>query len=1523
MAMRSENPWSIKGITPDMREQAKGAARRAGMTVGQWLNAVIAESSADLRRAQLAMPRSDMQSPVAGQIAAMQDQLAELANAINSGPALHRSIAPSNQNTMPGSFGTQHPIEDDVIDMAAAVQGLASRVFEREQVQRQSLGDVSTQIEALSRRLDQMNHADNRVPPMADPASGYGLFPQTANAAGGQHSEAAPWHSKAEASIHEKIAQLNERLTSLSEPQSSLQTPKHTTAANGHNELENRILASVDHKLSGLEDQLSFIAQRLDTPAPSQPIARGQEPSRNLEVMSHVQADLEKLQGDITSVLATQRSNVENPVETRAQVQALQTAIAGIEDRMAGLAHALTPEKLASGVAQHIEPSRKHSKALMALVDTVSELRSGIDQVSKKQADMETVYAERIEEVSRADAANLKAIEERFDALATRIEETKAERSPELDLLRNQVAELSSTIHSTIESAKPDLAPFDERLRDLSDRIDGALHASVDADNRMNDRLEVLAERISTSAPDLSGLQARIEDMSRAIQNTVTENKPDASLIEARLRAMAERIEAALAPGAAHIPAEVYRVEDRLEDIQNQLATAVQSFASDRNPNNFQVFDQKLQSIQERMDTMLSDPRTNQVSNEIGALNQRVQDIATRIDTVFSEPINQKTDLSPIEARIEALSAQLESTAGKIREPLPDAVLLDSRLRDMTSRIEQSLEKSAPDLSRIEARIDALTQHVDQQVQMVETPASEAALAAISAQVKSLSDRLDQARQNASDPSLPHQIETQIAELSQKFEAQQKQIRSIENIERALNHFFDAQPNPSNIATEAARIAAQDVVREIAGDGTRPHGQMMFELEERVNALREEAALADQRTRETLATVQDALLTVVKRMRTLEMPPPVAQSMPSVNESTSIQTAPTANLSAPAPNPAQDFSAPPPAPFEPEPVAPQPVSLVDAPQPPQPRENGTEPNRDARAQALGLANGLPTVQPDPEPEEKPGLVSRILERAKRKPKKADEEPADELSAALETVSSAPDEPIEPEPDFPSLDDDAPLAPTTGEPAAPLESKTPPRARILGRDGAVRSAPESQTDFIAAARRAAQAAAEASTPIEPQHLPKNEAKPSASERLQKIKKPLIAGTAIVLVLVGTLQVASILRGVSERSVATAPTAVGSQEAALDIAAPTADQTAVATADDGLSENVLGDIEASTAAGELTLNDDVRVIPTAPSDGSDGDALALSIPDGASDDSSIEGNAGGETAADMLAILPSTEFPENLRLAAASGDADAQFEIASRYVNGEGAPKDVFKAAEWYARSAAQGLAPAQYRLGSLYEQGNGLAKNLDIAKMWYERSAEQGNLKSMHNLAVLYAEGVNGEPDFRRASNWFTQAAQLGLPDSQFNLGILYARGLGVEQNMAESYKWFALAADSGDQDAIAKRDELEERIGQDALVAARLAVQSFSPLPTLDTANVVPQPAGGWGEVNVALAPASAAAIDRDTIRQAQSLLNDLGFGAGTADGIVGERTADAIRSFQKQSGLPETGLVTPELMALLKAGST
>lgn len=205
-----------------------------------------------------------------------------------------------------------------------------------------------------------------------------------------------------------------------------------------------------------------------------------------------------------------------------------------------------------------------------------------------------------------------------------------------------------------------------------------------------------------------------------------------------------------------------------------------------------------------------------------------------------------------------------------------------------------------------------------------------------------------------------------------------------------------------------------------------------------------------------------------------------------------------------------------------------------------------------------------------------------------------------------------------------------------------------------------------------------------------------------------------------------------------------------------------------------------------------------------------------------------------------IAPAEAGSLQLREAAAMGNADAQFVIASRYLNGEdGVTKDYAKAAYWYGKSASAGNAPAQYRLGTLYERGMGVAKDLKGALGWYERAASLGNVKAMHNAAVLAAGAGAEKPDYPRAFKWFSLGAAHGLKDSQFNLAVLLERGLGTKANGKEALFWYSIAAKQNDADADKRAGALAKTLSAAVLQETEKRLRIWTPEVAPNSANTV------------------------------------------------------------------------------------
>jgi TPR repeat protein len=100
----------------------------------------------------------------------------------------------------------------------------------------------------------------------------------------------------------------------------------------------------------------------------------------------------------------------------------------------------------------------------------------------------------------------------------------------------------------------------------------------------------------------------------------------------------------------------------------------------------------------------------------------------------------------------------------------------------------------------------------------------------------------------------------------------------------------------------------------------------------------------------------------------------------------------------------------------------------------------------------------------------------------------------------------------------------------------------------------------------------------------------------------------------------------------------------------------------------------------------------------------------------------------------------------RLAAAQGDADAQFWLGTAYQRGWFGEFDDREAFQWLRKAAAQGLPNAQFSLGQMYEDGEGVPESDSLAASWYRKAADHspaylgGVWEAEVQLAYMYRDG---------------------------------------------------------------------------------------------------------------------------------------------------------------------------------------
>ena len=217
-------------------------------------------------------------------------------------------------------------------------------------------------------------------------------------------------------------------------------------------------------------------------------------------------------------------------------------------------------------------------------------------------------------------------------------------------------------------------------------------------------------------------------------------------------------------------------------------------------------------------------------------------------------------------------------------------------------------------------------------------------------------------------------------------------------------------------------------------------------------------------------------------------------------------------------------------------------------------------------------------------------------------------------------------------------------------------------------------------------------------------------------------------------------------------------------------------------------------------------------------------------------------------------------------------------------------------------------------------------------------------------AADYLAGLRawGKGDFAAAAREFLPAAQAGDPEAQFMMGRLYSLGDGVPQDFTQAWIWFDRAASQGHQMAATARAGMADVLTP-AQIAQAQAMAVPAPVPALPVgqapATIIrpEQPVSGRQVVLVPRqgvvvsaapkVPARMAAPGataegrlmasgdlREQVKAVQTALMETGYYAGPADGGLGPATRQAIRDYQRDSGLPQTGLLSHQMMEQMAA---
>lgn len=881
---------------------------------------------------------------------------------------------------------------------------------------------------------------------------------------------------------------------------------------------------------------------------------------------------------------------------------------------------------------------------------------------------------------------------------------------------------------------------------------------------------------------------------------------PDFSSLERHLLKITSQIESLQRPDNSEQAINAFRSE--LAEIRHAITEAMPRRAIESIENEIRSLHRRidetrstgtdgqvLSGIEHALSEIKQVLRTLTPAEQLTGYDEAIRNLGAKLDLILRANDDPST-VRQLEGAIAALRGIVSNVASN--EAL---ARLSEDVQLLSSKVDQITRSSGPSdsFAVLEQRIAALTAALETR----ERPQAAESTEHLESAIRALSDRFDRMQVGNDSASTFAHLEQRVSYLLERIEtASDPRTGNLSRVEDGLHdilrHLERQQATYSALAESRSSAPSSDP-------------GMVDLVKRELSDIRFSQAETNRSTQDSLEAVHNTLGHVVDRLSMIE------------GDLRAVRTAPPGPAPQPTPMPMPMAAPMAPMAREPRPQAQQP-NYDPKPELPNPAAaQAAQPAfaaapREFHAAAQGAAPAMPMAAPVTPPLP-PRAISEILE-----PHTA---PA---RAAL----------------APELPPDHPLEPGTrpgGRAATPSERIAASESAISGIPTAPKE-PVSSSSFIAAARRAAQAAA--AQPDKPARgtkasadRGKDKGKDGGSTITSKIRS-LLVGASVVVIVLGTFKMAmNLLDGGS----APTPQAENTSSQPAPQAPPPPVETKPAT-----PEQVTPSMTSPTPIGRQSQNN------SAPGSGSSASVEippAPAAPPPASND--VTGALSGTSRAriGLVQVPPSEKLPDaiggpGLRTAAMKGDATAAYEIGVRFAEGKGVAANYDEAAKWYDRAAQAGVVPATFRLGTLYEKGLGVKKDADIARRYYAQAAERGNAKAMHNLAVLDADGGGHGANYKSAAQWFRKAADRGVADSQFNLGILYARGIGVEQNLAESYKWFTLAAAQGDPDAATKRDDVAKRLDPQSLAAAKLAIQTFSAEPQPDDAVSVAAPAGGW-----------------------------------------------------------------------------
>lgn len=554
--MANSLPWSVKGVDPRTRDAAKAAARRAGMTLGEWLDHKIRDES-DEAPAPVAPEQLD--------IAALSERLARLSQGrmdtaprqpepapsreaidslVGQAAALESMTREANARTAGALDSITRWIEKTEDRLSSSERGSAERQERATNVIADAIKTMGERIAEIERRnLEAQQARAEQAPRLAFSREGLAAavtdirtrqrFLDTDEAPAARPAAVAPERISA---LREDLREIGSRISSEGRRPAQTQRPAAPMRVD---------TSAIEAKIGLLADRLDRLDRRDQFEPLLKPLTRIEAEVSRLsqdragESYQRFQLEIAHLAAKVDA-LATRGGQVANLDPVRRDIAELRDLLGagGQDHKLENLSEQVATLGFEIGRLRDIQPDMSELRSLASAIDDVrgvvlshrgefpgagllTSLGTQIDALSHK---FDAIASQKLDEAASLRQSNYLA--SRIDSLQQRIE-TLAEQGP--SAVTRQIEALSGRIESLAASsqlsrmvgegaATVDLNPIEQMLRHLAEKIDeaGAPGANAESFDALERQISGIASRLDEASATRSaenGMERTLQDL--------------------------------------------------------------------------------------------------------------------------------------------------------------------------------------------------------------------------------------------------------------------------------------------------------------------------------------------------------------------------------------------------------------------------------------------------------------------------------------------------------------------------------------------------------------------------------------------------------------------------------------------------------------------------------------------------------------------------------------------------------------------------------------------------------------------------------------------------------------------------------------------------------------------------------------------------------------------------------------------------------------------------------------------------